>query len=71
VTALFAPVRAATIRYTMDTCSTLPEAELHAYREGLATGTKGAVPPGTGWIYEIEVFARLGRLDAWRGYFFR
>ena len=53
VTNEFAPVRTRRIRVVVDPCSTL--------RDGVP-GTEGDVV----WLYEVEVFARLGRTEAWR-----
>jgi hypothetical protein len=53
VTNEFAPVTTRRVRIVVDPCSTL--------RDG-HPGTTGDVV----WLYEVEVFARLGRLEAWR-----
>lgn len=45
----------------IDTCSTLSDEELAHYRAG--TSDKD---PTLGWLYELEVFARISRYEAWR-----
>ncbi len=66
VTTLFAPVRARKVRLVMDTCTTLDDARLRAYRESLHRPDADPISPGHGWLYEVEVFARVSRVEAWR-----
>ena len=61
VTLTFPPTVAHRVRFVMDTCSTFSDAELSEYLRG-APGME----PGNGWLYEIEVFARLSPWQAWR-----
>jgi hypothetical protein len=49
------------VQVVIDTCSTLSDEELAHYRAG--TGDKD---PTLGWLYELEVFARISRYEAWR-----
>ena len=53
VTVELVPVETRRVRLVVDPCSTLHDA---------TPGTEGDVV----WLYELEVFARVGRLEAWR-----
>jgi hypothetical protein len=61
VTTEITPVTTRRVTVVLDVCSTLTDAELAIYRAG-----KRDKPPAGGWLYEIEVFARLPRHEAWR-----
>lgn len=61
VTTEIVPVVSDRVRVVIDTCSTLTESQLIEYRAG-----RGEVVPRIGWLYEIEVFARISRYEAWR-----
>jgi hypothetical protein len=65
ITTIFAPVITDRVRYVIDTCSTLEPAELAAYQDRANHPEAVTRYPGHGWLYEIEVFARLPRHQAW------
>jgi hypothetical protein len=65
VTTQLEPTRARTVRWIMDTCTTLEDDELRAYRDRAAHPERVTKVPGNGWLYEIEVFARLSPHQAW------
>lgn len=69
-TAIFAPVTTDRIRFVLDVCSTLSEEELLVYNDRHAHPERVVKHPGHGWLYEIEVFARLPRHEAWRRHLF-
>jgi hypothetical protein len=53
------------VRYVLDTCSTLDDEALAIYEDRERAPERVTSYPGHGWLYEIEVFARLGRAEAW------
>jgi hypothetical protein len=62
---MFAATTTREIRVVLDTCSTLDDEPLAAYQDRAAHPERVTAYPGHGWLYEVEVFARIPRHEAW------
>lgn len=65
-TADFAPTRTRRVRVLVDTCSTISDEDLRRYRDRHQDPKAVRAEPGILWLYELEVFASVSKLGAWR-----
>jgi hypothetical protein len=65
-TADFAPTRTRRVRIIVDTCSTISDEDLRRYRDRHQHPRAVRAEPGILWLYELEIFASVSKLEAWR-----